>query len=259
MSKLQKTTDYGKFKFMKGQRPIDLDCIESKTLLASMQKFGFLPAFPVMARPNGAPNKLEIVDGQHRYSVAKELGLPVYYVIDNSQIDVTLVNKAQRKWSPKDYAQSYANQGYHAYQTLLEYSANFGISIMQSAAFLSGTIHFKNISTRFHNGEFQIKNSNEATELGLAFRDIWKAAPRAKTTAFVVALYACWKVDYFNPEQLVSSIVRRPQSVNIGGGRADYLAAIEEAYNHGRKIRHPLKFDAEQTMLARHKTFGKSS
>jgi nucleotide-binding universal stress UspA family protein len=251
MEKLQRTHDYNKFKFLKGQRPIDLDCVESKTLTESMSRYGFLPAFPIMARPNGSPNSLEIVDGQHRFTVAKKLGLPVYYVIDKSEIDVTQVNKAQRKWSPLDYAESYAAKGLHAYQTLLDYHRAFGIALLPSASILAGTIHFTNIKDRFFAGTYQVTKGADATNFGMVYRDATRITPKVKTSGFVNALWACYWVDYFSPDQLLEGIEKRPQIMDVKGGRGDWLEAMEQAYNFQRKHRSPLKFDAESAIRNR--------
>jgi len=248
MSKLQKTTDYKKFKFMKGQRPVNMTCPESKALLGSMKDYGFLPSFPIMARPNGSPTTLEIVDGQHRFVIAQELGLPVYYVIDSSDVNVTLVNKAQRKWSPNDYAESYASQGIDSYQTLMDYHHSFGISITNSASILANTMSFANTSGKFFSGSFKVTNGQMANKLGMSYRDICNIAPQTKKSAFVSALWACWHVDYFKPDQLIDGITKRPKALDVGGGRSDILGSIEDCYNFQRKDRKPLKFDAEQAM-----------
>lgn len=255
MPKLQKTSAYGKFKFMRGQRPIDLNCSESKTLMASMKEYGFLPAFPVMVRATGSGDTYEIVDGQHRYTVAKELGLPIYYVVDESEIDVTLVNKAQRKWSPTDFAESYAAKDIDAYQTLIDYHRSFQIAITLSAAILSGTSNFGNIRARFFSGRFTVKNAVVATNIGMVYREAGRITAAVKKAAFVDALWACYAVGYFNPDQLLEGITKKPYAMRVGSRRDDFLTAMEEVYNYGRKTRKPLKFDAEQAMMLRKKNF----
>ena len=252
MEKLSKTSDYSRFKFMSGQRPVDMGKPEFRALRRSMREYGFIPSKPIQARPNG-DGRLEIVDGQHRFTAAKELGLSVYYVIDKTDIDVAVVNHAQRKWAPEDYAHRFASDGVESYQTLLDYHHSFGIPITHAASIMAGTVHFWNINERFYSGEFKVTNGGLAAAFGMVYRDVCKIIPHAKKVAFLQALYRCWFVDYFDPDRLISSIEKRPQVITRSGNVAMYLEQIEECYNFGKHEKHPLAFDVDKVMIERQK------
>lgn len=251
MSRLQKTKDYSKFKFMKGQRPINMLSPECRALKSSMQEYGFLSAFPLMARPNGSAGSLVIVDGQHRFSIAKELGLDVYYVIDSTDIDVTKVNKAQRKWTAFDYAHRWAASGKKDYQELLDYHHAYNLPLTVSAGVLAGTIRFANISAKFYDGGFKITNEEMAIRYGETASAMAGLNKFAKNSNFLTALWACYFVDYFDPERLVSTLEKRPSLLSSCGDRDAFMQSIEEIYNFGKKTRAPLKFDADEAMRER--------
>ena len=251
MSTLQKTRDYSKFALMKGQRPIDPSSSECKALKNSMQEYGWLPAFPLMVRYDKESGKLLIVDGQHRYAMGKELGLPVFYVVDETEIDVTKVNSAQRKWTVSDYAQRWAAEGNEHYQFLIDYHQKYGISLTVSAGVLAGTIRFSNIAKSFYDGRFEITNEDLAIRFGETASQMMAVSKFAKNASFLTALWGCYFVDYFQEDRLVSSLQRRPTLLTSCGDRDSYLQAIEEIYNFARKTRVPLRFDAEEAMRQR--------
>lgn len=251
MARLQKTSNYSRFKFMKGQRPINMLSPECRALKKSMEQYGYLPAFPVMVRPNGSAGNFVIVDGQHRFSVAKELGLDVYYVIDSTDIDVSEVNKGQRKWTAFDYAHRWAASGKRDYQELLDYHHAYGIPLTVAAGVLAGTIRFANIKDKFYDGRFKITNEDMAIRFGEAASRMAKVNKFAKNHQFLIALWSCYFVEYFDPDRLASAVEKRPSLLSSCGDRESFLQSIEEIYNFGKKSRAPLKFDAEEAMRER--------
>ena len=110
MQKVQTTTEYGMFKFMPGNRPV----LENhmKKVMGRMKIKNMLPALPVLVN-----EKYEIVDGQHRFAAAKELGLPISYIIEEGATidDVQSINTATKTWSPVDFERSYVERKYPEY------------------------------------------------------------------------------------------------------------------------------------------------
>jgi hypothetical protein len=74
---LLKTSDHGIFKKCPTNRPIDptnLRHIKASLMINNMLEFR-----PIMVNKN-----MEVIDGQHRLEAAKELGLEVFYQINES-------------------------------------------------------------------------------------------------------------------------------------------------------------------------------
>lgn len=250
MNKLQRSTDYKRFAYLTGNRPVDLNHSEARDLLDSMCEYGFLPAFPIMVRVNGS-GKNEIVDGQHRFAIAKELGLPVYYVVDNSDVDISKINKAQRKWRPEDHCHKWASEGKEAYIELQEFHEQWQMPFTICAAMLGGTIRFANVSPKFYRGDFEIKERKLAHNLAQCYSRICECNKDFRNACYVKALWACFFVDYFDPDRLVDVAQKDPQLVRKCGDQGSALEIIEEMYNFRKRTRQPLKFDAEQVMRDR--------
>ena len=81
--KLKVTRDYDFFEMHNLNRPLHDDPL----LLASMKKYGFMPSQPLQCVRNGG-TKLKVIRGHHRLNYAKQLGLPVWYIVDDSNTDI---------------------------------------------------------------------------------------------------------------------------------------------------------------------------
>jgi hypothetical protein len=119
-----KTTNYSKFLFSRENREI-----RTKTVLAikdSMTKFGFIPGRPVLITKEWV-----IIDGQHRFLAAKELGISVEFeIVEGNYIDkMILLNSTQSNWTLEDYVNSYAQQNIDCYRKLLKFKEKYDLSL----------------------------------------------------------------------------------------------------------------------------------
>jgi len=128
-----KTKNYSKFVFSKENREI-----KTKTVLAikdSMTKFGFIPGRPVLITKDWL-----IVDGQHRFLAAKDLGIEVEFeVLDGDHIDKMIhLNSTQSNWTLEDYVNSYAYQNIDCYRKLLRFKEKYELNLSSSITILFG-------------------------------------------------------------------------------------------------------------------------
>lgn len=107
------TDDYSLFKRLEHNRSVTN--ARKEKLIASMSVHEVL--CPIIVNKN-----MEIIDGQGRYEAKKEMGLPIYFIIDeNADIsDCQRMNATNSKWSILDFAQSYASAGNVNYINLLK-------------------------------------------------------------------------------------------------------------------------------------------
>lgn len=114
VKQVYETADLSKFKQLKGNRPVKI----SKALRDSIAKRGVLTEIKVN-------RKMEVIDGQHRLAVARELGLPITYTFDDSDIDVAELNSTSKSWKVEDYIHKYAESGYQSYKQLLNLMSTY--------------------------------------------------------------------------------------------------------------------------------------
>ena len=125
-SKIIRSSNYGDFYFIKGNRPVDPSLKQYKLLKESMTKHGWIESYPVTVFISNG--KKGILDGQNRFSVAVELKIPIIYVVVDEKFSVTEVNEPHRAWSGKDYASSHADRGNQNYIALMEFCKSYRVS-----------------------------------------------------------------------------------------------------------------------------------
>jgi hypothetical protein len=128
-----KTTNYSKFLFSKENREI-----KTKTVVAikeSMLKFGFIPGRPVLVTKEWI-----IIDGQHRFLAARDLGISVEFeIVEGDFIDkMILLNSTQSNWTLEDYVNSYANQNVDCYRKLLKFKEKYELNLSCAIVLLFG-------------------------------------------------------------------------------------------------------------------------
>lgn len=114
------TSDYDMFKKMLGNRDVKGEA----QIIESIQNVGYI------CTPITVNDKDEVIDGQNRLAALKELGLPVYYIVQpNADIKTCrALNIGQKNWGTLDYIESYAQSGEHSlsYKRLLSLINSYG-------------------------------------------------------------------------------------------------------------------------------------
>lgn len=97
---VRRTTDYSKFSFLTGNRVINN--LNFKKLLISMKEEQLL--IPIIVN-----ERLQIIDGQHRFMACVELKLPVYFIVNRGYgLDqVKRANTIGVNWTKEDFLQTY--------------------------------------------------------------------------------------------------------------------------------------------------------
>lgn len=112
--KVYQTKDYSVFKYMKENRDVKEQRV--KKIRKSIDNVGWLRD-PLLVN-----EKMEIIDGQGRFEVLKEKGLPVEFVIQEriGVDECRAMNQDQTNWSVSDYVNSYCDSGNTNYMNLKE-------------------------------------------------------------------------------------------------------------------------------------------
>lgn len=117
---IYETNDYDKFKFLVWNRPVDRKHVER--LKESIKKNIYL-------EPISISEDFIILDGQHRFTAYKELGMTFKYIIETStdkHSDIVITkNTLLEKWKTIDYINAYAKDGYEHYKTILNFMDEF--------------------------------------------------------------------------------------------------------------------------------------
>lgn len=227
------TTDYSIFKFHKEQRGLkDLKVIR---MMNSMKKRGFVPTKPIEINEN-----FEIIDGQHRFQAAKNLGIPVYYVFckDVSIEDVREMGRESNKWDFEDYCTSYIRQGKEAYIELMEWKKKADLT--WSKLFRTGILYNSGVDmnrrrSSLYDGTLSISEEGRR-RIGL-FLDHYKdIRPLNKIVTeqqdFIGALAFLVAQPKYKPEQMMKRLSYQSRNLVKCPDTRSYLEMLLEIYNY---------------------------
>jgi len=155
---IQRTKDYSIFKSVSFNREKNKRHIESIKKIIS--KENLLHLHPILVN-----EKMEVVDGQHRLEVAKELGLDVFYIQDQISYEHILnSNLFQKKLNLEDVIKYYAlKDGIPSYVQFQEFIQLLDISPKSLMGLIFGTISISMIGF-IKTGKFQMPNDTDVID-----------------------------------------------------------------------------------------------
>lgn len=229
VGKVYYTNDLSLFKFMEGNRTPNPSHISK--IIKSMEQIGLL------MNPIIINSQLEIIDGQHRFLAAKEVGIGVYYIIaeDYNIKEVHALNVNQKQWTTKDFIEGYADMGKKDYILLKEY--------MNKYPFLIPTAAYE---IAISEGGFQGNNGSKVKEGGFVFKRNWDEAcyladslkvikdyfEEAYKKSFVAALLNAYNKEYFNMESFIYKCKKYPTKLYNCPKQSEFNKMIEDVYNY---------------------------
>lgn len=183
IKQVEQTTEYDQFRTLAHNRDINKAHV-NRLAEAMTEKPGSGPTRPILVN-----EKMEIIDGQHRFLACQLLGIPIYYLIGEGLRleDAQRLNALQRNWGELDYAKSYADAGDPHYQAYLDYRGQHKLSHSVVVAYLGGTRIGQKDTLNFRNGGFRVKDRAKADKYAEQLNDIGKYHPYYRQKSFGLA------------------------------------------------------------------------
>ena len=237
--KVHETTDYSKFKFVFGNREINQANL--KRIKESVEKNGPLVFIMVVN------NTFEIIDGQHRFIVWKELGLPVNYIVKNNYglAQVHTFNQNTKNWGMNEFMNSYVKMKYNDYEIYKFFKNQYKFGHGETLSLLNGS-NFSNNTRGFEDfrlGRFKVKDLPKATEIAERVYDFEPYYEGFKRRCFVFAIMKLSKLDgMYDHSQMINKISYQSAKLTDQSTVADYLRKLEEIYNYKSRTEH-VRFD----------------
>lgn len=218
------TKDYSKFKHLHGNRNVVGPHL--KRLRASIEK-NYLFS-PILIN-----EKHEIIDGQHRFEVCRELGLPIYYIMKKgySLAEVQILNSNLRNWSNDDYMNGYIEMGMEDYKLYKQFREEFGFDHHACLWMLADSSGGREVWQDFKNGDFKIKNFKTAIQSAEKIKMVGQFYEGFRRRSFVAAMMRCFKNKEYNHGVFLGKLKYLSAKLVDCTDTADYLTLIEEIYN----------------------------
>lgn len=253
--KIYQTSDYSIFSLVLGNR--DINQAKVKMLAMEISKNGLL--LPILVN-----EKMNIIDGQHRFMACKMLGEPVsYFIRHNANIETAAnVNVAGSNWSIHDWINKYAEDGNENYiylRSWIEKCRSYGVS-SKAALFLAqnsttmanfymyedgviraygGTTKFIKSKRLYRVGDSVIlgrwqPGDKELAEKLLNELVMFTEFPFFKKSSFVVAFIRVSRIKEFDMTVLLSQARKHTKLFKNQAGVNAFIEMFEDVYNFGR-------------------------
>lgn len=227
--------DYDSFKRILGNRPIYPAHVAA--IVEAMR------ANPTMLEYNPilVNERKEIIDGQHRVEAAKELNLPIHYIMRRGLrlSDTQTLNSGSKPWGVGDYAQSFADIGKVDYKIYIEMKEKYPLSHDILRYILS---HNNCTLNMFKTGKFAVVKLLEGTDFMDKLMDFSGYYQYYTDRAFVVAFQNIYRHPEYNHAHMVNQLSKNPDMLVEAFDANDYLAQLTAIYNNGLPLESNVRF-----------------
>ena len=233
MKQVHETKDYSLFKSIEGNRNKNL--LHINRLKKSMSENYLFTTITV--------NEFyEIIDGNHRFDVIQELGLPLHYIIcpGYGLAEVHILNQNSKTWNADDYLTGYCNLGYKDYIEYAKFKDKYKLGHNETMALLLGNTS-KSLDM-FYSGEFKVKNLWYAQDLIEKILLIKPYYNGIKRRSFIFAMMSLSKNKNFIFPEFLQKLKLQPISLQDCTNVENYKALIEDIYNYHRREKVNLKY-----------------
>jgi hypothetical protein len=227
IGKIYSTTDYDSFKYREDNRPVNTNNKDFKELLDSIEKIG-------QKQPVIVDLENYIIDGQHRVAAAKQLFIPVEFVIneEKSTTNDLIQLQIKKEWNISNRAKSFSlsDENYEWYNVFSKKFPEFSHTII--LMLLCGTPErVKKIEQDFKIGNFKIKSFGNASIMGDTLRKFGHFYKGYKKRGFVAAILTMNTHKDFDLQRMLRKMPIRAKSLMDFSRTEDYVEVLEEMYN----------------------------
>jgi hypothetical protein len=227
------TTDYDQFVLEVSNRPINER--KAEKLMNDIKEKNLLEAFPIVVKSD-----MRIMDGQHRFTAAKNLGVPVHYIIndDFDLNDIGKVNSSSTSWTLSQFLSHFVALGYEEYIKVDNFIKEHDVPLYNAVGMLHGRISHPNqqLIQEFKDGKYKIKNITHAMKVVKQRDDMVERSDYAKEFAsqknFINAVAKLTSLDDYDHSMMLDKLSRQPKELRKVPTTDRYLEEMVGIYNH---------------------------
>jgi hypothetical protein len=235
------TNDYARFRMINGNRQLNEGKIK-RIIREISEGNDMLRYYPIQAKEN--VDRLDILDGQHRFWICKHLKRPVYYILiteNKTMTDIAKVNSNVEKWKSADFINCYVQLGNENYKLLQDFQDKYCISLSVTLLMLSkGNPGVEGshpeIGESFKDGSFQVTHMTKAVELAEMCMQ-FETFPNWRSRAFVIAIYRIHAAGLATISEVHQAWKKRPEMLTQQANFKAYINTLEQILNVGKQKR----------------------
>lgn len=222
-----KTTDYGRFKSIVGNRKL------KEAHVANLVRAFDADAIAIQYNPVTINEKWEVIDGQHRIAALKKLQLPVYYLMQPGLTleNVIALNSGKKAWTPEDFAHSWIERGNKEYETYLWFKDSYGINHDILLRYLS--LESPLTSQMFKDGKLKVVDFDRSVKLCEDLISLRPYYNRWNNRSFALGFWNLWSHPAYDHKRMLHKINLNQDKVSDRGTPEQYADMLSDIYNHG--------------------------
>lgn len=231
------TIDYEVFQRPKCNRKIDTSVL--KKLEKSIKEKNLLASKPIVV-----DRFFNVIDGQHRLEVAKKLGIPIPYQVDEKCdiYDMVKLNNNQKAWTINDYLNYYCHaEERPEYLKLRDFVERENLQLNIALHLLNGTKN-KDFFERFKNGHYVFPNEmqffrviEKKSMISDTIDYLKKTSSGSKTylsrVTFYGALVEFFSMRYFTYDIFRKKLQYKLEMLHPCSKKGDYINIFKNIYN----------------------------
>lgn len=233
-TKIYFSSNYSDFKFLPGNRDLNEKKVEK--IKHQVQKgVDILKYAPIIVN-----EKMEIIDGQHRFAVARELKTNVYYVIhlDADLKIIPSINSNSSKWRNVDFLCSYIDLGKGEYSKLAEFTDTYPVNLPTAIKFLhSGDADGRGSIEDFQDGNFKANYLEDAVETCELLKDFKGSIKNAFSGRMICAMTILKNNGKYDHKLMVKKFAESGRKIEDIRSVKTIIEEMESIVNHKSKSR----------------------
>jgi hypothetical protein len=241
---IRRTTDYDAFQRITGNRIVRPAHVK-KLKLAIEQDPETIKYNPILVN-----EKMQIIDGQHRYQACQLLDLPIYYVmVEGLKLEeVQKFNSVAKQWQPMDYAQAFAELGNQNYQYYLDIKRS-DLSVNHDSLLRYLALGEPITGTSFTEGRLVVPDYNRSVELLYQLHEVGTYYERFNIRSFALAFLKLAQDERYDHKRMIASMKEYASLIEDYSKESDYFKALNKVYNWRRNEKNKVYFGDQKYLL----------
>jgi hypothetical protein len=251
------TRAYEQFQFAPENRPVYKKHVEH--LKQSIKENGYLRHSPIHVTTAADGRGYVVTDGQHRLQACIDLGVDVYYVVNDytNEADksaaIRVVNAYSRSWREEDYLAHFCTLGNPHYLRLRQFMADMSLSIHAAIAILQSQTNYTartEVRHGFRIGSLNFSDAAEAAarRMMVQVNEIRHFHARMDLvkhdSGFLNAVIKMVAADHYDHQRFLDLLAVNLAYIVRCTSTKSYLAILSEIFNY-RRSKHRVLFTAQ--------------
>lgn len=224
INQVYETSAYNDFVFISSNR----DIVANINLENSIRESGVI--VPVVVN-----EKMEVIDGQHRITLAEKAGKPVPFIITKglSKKDMIPINNSSKNWTLMDYIQTFEREGLANYIDLMDIYENNDVTMNTLISIASNSTDRSKAHKKARVGNFEFYDVDVLNEFLASYKNLQESMIGSIPSNLPLVVYSLYRNKNFDFKRLISKSNIFSDKIKGITGHSELMQKTLEIYHQG--------------------------